>query len=301
MFQKLLFVMLFLALLVGCSRADHNDGPPMILTKVTFSDGTPADLRPVKLDLNESKTKLYSALERAGYIQGEANRSDWRVSIDGQMIYGFTTGEGLEASIPESASAQVVLSLELKLKAPNESEAIYFLIQGNASEAIPLSQEYPEKRLKTELDQALSQVESSLRARRNVFERDVQGLLKALKDPEPEIRLAAADRLGMLRDQESVLPIAERLSLENERDVLLRLIGALSEIGDERAAPALISLADPYDLEMLRPILDALSVIGGSRVSDFFDILEHHDSVAVREMLLEARKRLVRAQFDAGL
>ena len=73
-----------------------------------------------------------------------------------------------------------------------------------------------------------------------------------------------------------------------------RLIGAFAEIGDRRAAPVLIGLADTGDREMLHSILEALGVIGGDRVEDFLDILAMHDASFIREMVESARGRLKR-------
>ena len=95
----------------------------------------------------------------------------------------------------------------------------------------------------------------------------------------------------MTRESTAVEAIASQLRIEKNRDVKHRMIGALSEIGDEKAAQALIHLADPRDRETLAAILDALTVVGGQRVDDFFDILSMHDASDVRELVSDARRR----------
>ena len=86
--------------------------------------------------------------------------------------------------------------------------------------------------------------------------------------------------------------LAARVAIEEDREVKLRLIGAIAELGDERAAQALISIADTRDREMLGAVLDALSSVGGERVQEFLGILSMHDSAQIRDMVESARRRL---------
>lgn len=126
-----------------------------------------------------------------------------------------------------------------------------------------------------------------------------QALTQRLADADWVVRLAAVEQLAVLRDPSTVGALASHAKTEQNREVLLRLIGVLGELGDDRAAQALIGLANPRDREMLRGVLDALSVVGGERVTDFFDILASHDAPDVREMVEEARSRLARKAAPA--
>ncbi|WP_342770719.1 MULTISPECIES: HEAT repeat domain-containing protein [unclassified Methanoculleus] len=73
-------------------------------------------------------------------------------------------------------------------------------------------------------------------------------LILALADPHPGVRIAAAEGLGELGDEDGVDPLV-RLTGDPERDVRIAAAGALGGIGDLRAVGPLIRLfSDGYPL-----------------------------------------------------
>lgn len=71
-------------------------------------------------------------------------------------------------------------------------------------------------------------------------------LIEALKDPHHNVRIAAAEALGEIRDPDAVDPLI-RVSCDAREDVRIVAAGALGRIGDRRAIPPLIRFfSDSY-------------------------------------------------------
>lgn len=74
----------------------------------------------------------------------------------------------------------------------------------------------------------------------------VEPLARALKDRDPDVRVAAAKALGAIRDRRAVEPLAAVLRRDKAAVVRQAAVQALHEIPGERALPALVdALADP--------------------------------------------------------
>ena len=89
--------------------------------------------------------------------------------------------------------------------------------------------------------------------------RTLQPLIDALKDADINVRHAAATSLGQVGAREAVLPLVDVLRAEPW--LQYPAINALGEIGDPRAAAALLELLDD---ELLRgPVMEALGRLAG--------------------------------------
>lgn len=83
-----------------------------------------------------------------------------------------------------------------------------------------------------------------------------------LDDGSLEIRKAVAESLGRLRDSAALDAMGKKLSTSStERDVKLRLIRAMGEIGDARAATHLQFLIGDRDFELRLAAIDALAQV----------------------------------------
>lgn len=300
------------ALLAACSGPPPPSTPPPTarIVSLAVDDITPPDRRPAAIEARALRTALRTALTAAGLVVdgddplGVAHAVDeararaglgarsWRVELDARAIYGVSEGEGIAAE-PIAGQVKAVWLVELELAPPDASpplnasaEAVAEVdFAGGDAEALrPI--------VAGRLDAAAADVARQIAAQVDTLGQPVDALVEALAAAEPYVRRAAAERLGMLRDARAVPAIAERLRVEDDRETRLRLVGVLAEIGDDRAAEILIELATPRDREMLRAIIDALSVVGGARVDDFLDILSTHDDADVRMMVEQARRRL---------
>mgnify|MGYP002631664332 CR=1 FL=1 len=286
------------ALSQGCSKApapapSADAGlPAATVSRVRIHDGTPPDRRPAPLDTAALEAALGRALTEAGLPVRPGARDGWRVSIEARVAYGLRADDGIAATVAPG-TAKVTWAVELRLRPPESTEALHAFIEVADEGAFAGADAAA---LKTALEghaaAGMQPVVRAIRRQVEVLGRDVAGLVDGLSDPDPDVRRASAGRLGMLRAAASVPALAARVPVEQDREVLLRMIGALAEIGDDRAAEALIGLANPRDRELLRAVVDALSVVGGPRVVDFFDILSSHDAPDVRAMVSQARARL---------
>ncbi len=87
-------------------------------------------------------------------------------------------------------------------------------------------------------------------------------LIHALKDEHVNVRYAAVEALSRIPSQQSVIPLTE--VLEHDEDWLkLPAISALGHIGDYRATPYLIKMAE--DPLYLQTVVEALGNIGDER------------------------------------
>jgi len=160
----------------------------------------------------------------------------------------------------------------------------------------------------------------------------VEGLVRGLKDEDPEIRVRVANALKKLEDPRATLPLIEALD-DNCEEVRRAVAWALSWVGDERARPTLIgalgdrndsvrlwaasglqrvgdesaiealikALSDPYDSVRMQAVL-ALAKIGDKRaVEPLLEVLDDEDifvQEAARDNLREAFGVDVRVGYE---
>lgn len=283
------------------AAAPATEAPPpaLVITRLTIVDETPPELRPVQLSAALLEAPWKAALQAAGFTFAEGAPDGVAVRLDAQVAYGLTKGEGLLAAI-EPARAEVRWAVKARLRPPGAAVSDHAWFEGTAGAAFEGDAVALEAALRTHIAAAIDQPARELKARATLMALPPARLIDRLKSAEPSVRLAAVDRLGALRATEAVEPLIALTKEmkggagEADRTLTLRVIGALAEIGDDSAAKALISLANPRDREMLRAVVEALSVVGGERVSDFLDVLSAHDAADVREMVEAARARLAR-------
>ena len=129
---------------------------------------------------------------------------------------------------------------------------------------------------------------------RRVNADDIDGLIKLAHSPEPHLMGFALDCLASRRSAMAVPALSKLLGEESDPDKLLRIIGALAEIGDERAVPALIELTRRQDDYFVLQVVYAVGVIGGRIAEGFLVTLAGgHASEHVRQVasaLLKERR-----------
>ncbi len=310
--------------LFGCQRPIPS-GPPeavVYLKALTITDRTPASTRPVTLDGEMLRTTIRSSFESAGmtinppgspgteqwadFVSSRAAAGKprpgalWPVRVDLSVIYGLQSPDGVASNLM-NAPGKMVLIGAAAIRLPGETESVHERFEiGDGSEFKGDEAAY-RAHLKRWLVNAAKRVGARLVEKVAVYELPTPELISALSDESRHRRLDAAERVAMLRHRSAVETLASRLASEQDRAVKLRVVGALAEIGDDRAAQALIAAADPRDRELLRAIVDALSVVGGQRVAEFFQIMSMHDSVEVRELVEGAMKRLKRKRQETPI
>ena len=270
--------------------------PVPIVTRLSVRDGTPANLKPVSIPREELETLVTQALSGAGLERGKRVKTDpaaWTVSIRAELVYGLTRGEGLLAQA-EPSKARAWVRYAIKVRPPESAERMPLLAEGIRETDFEGDEARLPEVLRRVLGDATQAMAKSARAQISAVMLDVPRLIAQLAHADPTIRHATVSRLAMLRAKEAVPALAGRLKTEKEREILLRVIGALAEIRGPEAIRGLIAAADPNDREVLRGVVYALSAIGGDRVDDFLDVLGTHDSPDIREMVEDARQRVGR-------
>jgi len=286
-------------LALACSSADPPPTPSKpapalaIVTSFSLVDATPVGLKPAPKWSTALEKTLTDALAAAGVPRGEPKDGAWRIGLRVRVGYGVTRGEGLLAEAAPGHT-KAVWSMEARLRPPGASEAFHAWFEGR--DQAPFDGDAA--KLAAELDARLAagaaQLARGLGARVRLLGADVPELVKRLGEADPLVRRAAAGRLGMLKATGAVPSLAARMKVEDDRETLLRMVGVLSEIGNDQAASALIDLADTKDRELFRAVVNALSVVGGERVDDFFEMLSVHDAADVRLVVEQASARLKR-------
>lgn len=285
-------------------------GPAARITALRVADATPAEARPVPLEPARLAEVLAGALTGAGLAVdppdplgiwgawGEAReraglpRGYWAVEVEGRAVYGRVGAAGIAPEVGPG-ELKAVWTIELALRPPDGAPTLYAFAGGESAapfEGADAAALGPA--LAARVEAAAADAARQVQAQVETLGQDEAALIEAVGADDPLVRRAAAERLGMLRSPAAVPALSARVQVEEDRDAQLRMIGALAEIGDDRAAEALIALANPRDRELLRAVIDALSVVGGARVGDFFSILAHHDDADVRLLVEQARLRL---------
>ena len=120
---------------------------------------------------------------------------------------------------------------------------------------------------------------------RRIDPEDVAGLLELVGSQEPHLRGYALDCLAFKRVSAAVPKLAERLATETDPDTLMRLVGALAEIGDERAVRPLIELTRRKDEYFVLQVIHAVGAIGGRTAEGFLvTMASGHGSEHVRQV-----------------
>src|SRR5690606_35884078 len=94
-------------------------------------------------------------------------------------------------------------------------------------------------------------------------------LLSALKDPDDGVRSYAAKALGQLGQQEAKAELQDRAAMEQSPLVKASLLGALYQLGDETVWARWLALVDEVDDQTAGTILNGISYL----------ILPHHASL----------------------
>ena len=311
---------LVVVILSGCPSRERVEIqtplPTLVVVKqLKVDDQTPISFRPAAVPVQELRSLILGALSKHGVQTDRSNQSPlwkrwkerakkagkpidaflWTLELDLHALYGIQTKTGM-ARVPDVGTVKAMLRGDVALRPPGRVESFYLQVdQLKTRKYDPKSG--PLKPLYTEFLGAMAQsVAERIKIGIDVYEKPVSELITLVKSPNPSVRMAVVQRLSMTREKSAVDAIASQLKVETNRDMRHRMIGALAEIGDEKAAQALIHLANPRDRETLSAILDALTVVGGKRVEDFLDILSMHDASDIRDMVVDARRRWARRQ-----
>lgn len=272
-------------------RAPAASRATVAIGRVVVRDETPPDRRPHGIEPSALEARLRSALLGGGVADRPPADADWVATARGRVVYGIGVGGDLRADAgPGTVAAR--WQVEVQLRVPGEPAPVEFTFEGRDEAAFDGAAGMLAGALERRLEKALAGLGPALAGRLEVVTRDDAGLIAALGEAEPTRRRWAIERLAARRAVGSVPALASHLPRETDRETTLRLVGALAELGDDRAASALIARADTKDLELLQAVVDALASVGGPPVEPFLAMLALHDAPEIREMVARARDRL---------
>ncbi len=261
------------------------------LGRLRVDDLTPIDQRPYAPTGEVLEATLRDSFLKMGLSTEPAVASDWVLTARAQAVYGVQSGEAL-ARTPTAGKAAARWAVKVTLREPGDPVPFETACDGADEGDFDGQPVGLGPAIDAHLKAAAARCAASLQDELGVLTLDAAGLMVAVDDDSPAHRRTAADRLGRMRHRAAAPTLAARLKKETDRETQLRIVGALAELGDERAVPALIAIADPKDRELLHAVVDALSVLGGKDVEAFLDVLSMHDAADVRELITEARARL---------
>jgi hypothetical protein len=113
------------------------------------------------------------------------------------------------------------------------------------------------------------------------------GFIKALSDPDREVRIGATRVVAERGTREAVEPLCVLLGHEDAETVAAAL-AALAAIRDDRAVPCLVRWAGD-DEARLAIIIDALAAMGGPNALSVLDLLaSEHAAATIRQLAREA-------------
>lgn len=117
------------------------------------------------------------------------------------------------------------------------------------------------------------------------------GLIKALDDPETDVRMAAIRALGERRARDAVEPLCGLLARE-KNEAGQAAVGSLVMIGDEKAVPCIIDWAGSND-RRLAIIIDPLAAIGGQEAREYLEMVASgHEVQGIKLSAEEGLRRL---------
>ncbi|MGF1509596.1 MAG: hypothetical protein ACFB9M_08865 [Myxococcota bacterium] len=103
----------------------------------------------------------------------------------------------------------------------------------------------------------------------------------------------AMDEAARRRISTAVAPIAAKIQIGAEVELVVEAVGALVAIGDPAAAPALIAATDRRPPAFWPPILYALAHLGGEEAQAFlFTVAQGHPNPALKAVAKEALQTL---------
>ncbi len=130
--------------------------------------------------------------------------------------------------------------------------------------------------------------------------KDVEGLIKALKDEEIEVRATAAEALGEIGDARAVESLVQYLS-DKQLDIGEEAAEALGKIGDVRAVEPLIQALSFEDSSTRAFAAEALGEIGDAKaVEPLIQALSFEDS-STRAFAAEALGKIGDARVKKPL
>ena len=225
---------------------------------------------------------------------------------------GIFVGEALEGPRPGTAVARVRITLVMELVQADGKAAVRADVRLNVSthpqgvaparfgedvqaraEMLYNPEAQPDKKgvLQQLAEHAVDDLLAAYVARQKLWSADRQALHAALTAPG-EMRLEAI-RVAAARRLLDEVPTLVALLSDDEEAIRDAALGALVELRDPRAVPALTKAKSMKDRREVRKIIDALATLGGQEAADYLSfVADAHEDEEIRTMAKAALLRL---------
>lgn len=254
--------------LVGCERDEA-----IFVTQIY-----PSELLPQGLSTDDTVAALEGALKHEGFILAEGSKRNYAAKVEVRReSQSFQQGK-------DQWQMRVVL-------APRDGglEAGVIAMEGlgetAADEAVPSEQQ---------LKEAARAAAKELAEERKLMRKPKDEIIAAVQGPSRRVRDFAVRLAGARKMKDLVPVLSKRLVEESDSDLVLRIVGALVQIGDDRAVGPLVELTKRKHPIFINQIVFAVAQIGGQEAEAYLDTLaQGHPSDQVRAAAREALQELL--------
>jgi hypothetical protein len=288
---------------------------------VAVSDATLGDNGALNLTPEDLRQHLLSALDAAGRFRplppDQDARKDAPDSYRAKVELTFTResdetpsepgepGGSGAARAPGAAAmrrAEVALSLTLnparadgdgdQLGAVSSASRVFDASPGPRADGVR------EAAYRAALDAALRQAASDLVMQADAAHKSDPELVADLASPDAGVRDSAVRQLADRKNPAAVPALIERLK-DPDREVVLRAMGALQEIRDQRAVRPLIDLSERQDPAFVAQVIYVIGDLGGPEAEAFLFTQQNGSPEAqVRVAAAEASQILQRRRTE---
>jgi hypothetical protein len=225
---------------------------------------------------------------------------------------GIFAGQAVESSNPGAAVARIRITLSMELVRADGKTAVRADVRLNVStrpagavawhfaEDIQANAEmlydpetHPDKKgvLQRLAERAVGDLLAAYIARQKLWSADRQAVHAALVAPG-EMRLEAI-RVAAAHGLRDEVPSLVALLSDDEEAIRDAALGALVELRDSRAVPALTKTKSMKDRREMRKIIDALAALGGQEATDYLSfVADAPEDEEIRNMAKAALLRL---------
>jgi hypothetical protein len=276
---------------LGACKRQGAAPPRPLLVEIDVRDRTADADRPARLDLAAVREEI-ARLQREAGVYTVALGSPpvptraeaFRQRVDVEVEEDVRDGQGVAR-----AALRVVIE---RVDGPPDAPRLEAV--GGGEKPYPLEAPDVGAVFTGLVKQVVGDVMRGLLQRERLRHSDASAVMAALASGDPETRLAAVTAAAERRERQAVTALIERLN-DADDTIRDRALGALVEIGDQRAVGPLTKQTKFRDLDGMRKVVDAVASLGGDEARSYLEfVASGHEEREIREMAREALDRMQR-------
>ncbi len=302
------FFLLSLFSLCGCHFKPRAE--TILISRVAVSGSTLSDNGALNITADELKQHLVEALDAAGRFRplppAQDDRKDAPESYRAKVELTFTRESddppGTASGGSAMRRAEVALTLTLS-SARSDGDANQLRAVSSAARLFdgspgPKLDGARQAAYRAALDAALKQAASDLLLQADAAKKSEPELVADLASTDAGLRDSAVRQLADRKSPAAVPALIERLK-DPDREVVLRAMGALQAIRDQRAVKPLIELSERQDPAFVAQVIYVIGDLGGPEAEAFlFTQQNGSPEPQVRVAAAEASQTLQRRRTE---